>query len=80
MPLAGVAVPHLDLHHGGRTAAAALAGIDRAFDGDTVVIGAKNDDDNGTNSGSAYVFERNQGGADNWGEVVKLTASGAPSS
>ncbi|MEN8149819.1 MAG: AmmeMemoRadiSam system protein B [Planctomycetota bacterium] len=36
--LAAVAVPHLDLHHGGRTAAAALAGIDASFDGDTIVI------------------------------------------
>jgi len=25
--------------------------------------------------GAAYVFDRNQGGADNWGEVTKLTAS-----
>ncbi len=46
-----------------------------AVDGDTIVVGAKNDDDNGTNSGSAYVFERNQGGADNWGQVAKLTPS-----
>ena len=44
--------------------------------GDTIVIGA-NFDDIGTNShqGSAYVFERNTGGADNWGQVTKLTAS-----
>ncbi len=37
-PLAAVAVPHLDLRYGGRTAAAALAGLDRAFDGDTIII------------------------------------------
>jgi FG-GAP repeat len=43
--------------------------------GDTVVIGAYGDDDNGSNSGSAYVFERDQGGAGNWGETAKLTAS-----
>jgi hypothetical protein len=42
---------------------------------DTIVIGAFGDDDNGSESGSAYVFERNEGGADNWGEVEKLTAS-----
>ncbi len=49
--------------------------------GDTAVIGAPFDDDAGSSSGSAYVFYRNQGGADAWGEVVKLTASdAAPSS
>jgi FG-GAP repeat len=46
-----------------------------AISGDTVVIGAGGDDDNGSDSGSAYVFERDQGGADNWGQVKKLTAS-----
>ncbi len=47
------------------------------IDGDTIVVGAHVDDDAGTNSGSIYVFERNQGGADNWGEVTKRTASDA---
>ena len=46
-----------------------------AIDGDTVLIGASGVDDLGTSSGSAYIFERNAGGADNWGEVTKLTAS-----
>jgi len=46
-----------------------------SISGDTLVVGARNDDDNGSNSGSAYLFERNQGGADNWGEVQKITAS-----
>jgi len=45
-----------------------------SISGDTVVIGSYRDDDAGTNSGSAYVFGRNQGGADNWGQVAKLTA------
>ncbi|MCP4656476.1 MAG: hypothetical protein GY856_13775 [bacterium] len=48
-----------------------------AISGDTVVVGANGDDDAGNYSGSAYVFERNQGGADNWGQVIKLTASDA---
>ncbi|MEP7272317.1 MAG: FG-GAP repeat protein, partial [Acidobacteriota bacterium] len=39
---------------------------------DTVVVGANRDD---TFKGSAYIFGRNKGGADNWGEVRKLTAS-----
>ncbi|MBU1695027.1 MAG: FG-GAP repeat protein [Verrucomicrobia bacterium] len=43
--------------------------------GDTVVIGAELNSDAGFATGSAYVFERDQGGAGNWGEVKKLTAS-----
>jgi len=50
-------------------------GISVAISGDTLVVGAPFDDDNGTNSGSAYVFTRNQGGADNWGQLSKLTPS-----
>ena len=48
-----------------------------AISGDTVVVGAQNNDDAGTDSGSAYIFSRNTGGADNWGQVKKLTASDA---
>src|SRR5260370_6994815 len=46
-------------------------GYSAAIDGDTVVVGAwaKN-----SNTGAAYIFERNQGGAENWGQVQKLTA------
>ncbi len=48
--------------------------------GDTVVVSAFIDDiDGNTDQGSAYIFERNAGGVNNWGEVTKLTASdGAP--
>ena len=46
-----------------------------ALGGDTALVGAYQDDDNGSNSGSAYILERDQGGVDNWGEVKKLTAS-----
>ena len=46
-----------------------------AISGDTVVVGARFDDDQGTNSGSAYIFSRNQGGANAWGQVAKLTAN-----
>jgi hypothetical protein len=46
-----------------------------SISGDTVVVGALYDDDNGSNSGSAYIFSRDQGGADAWGQVAKLTAS-----
>lgn len=43
-----------------------------ALDGDTVVIGASYDDDNGYNAGSAYVFTRNSG---IWTEQQKLLPS-----
>ncbi|WP_246050251.1 T9SS type A sorting domain-containing protein [Neolewinella litorea] len=45
-----------------------------AISGDQVIVGAYQDDDNGFRSGSAYIFDRNQGGIDYWGQVTKLTA------
>lgn len=45
------------------------------IDGDTVVVGANVEDGSGVDCGAAYIFDRNQGGDDNWGEVKKLTAS-----
>src|SRR5258708_39475724 len=44
-------------------------GYSVSINGDTVVIGAYQ-------KGAAYIFERNQGGAEHWGQVKKLTASG----
>ena len=49
-------------------------GISVSVNGDTAVIGAEDDDDAGSRSGSAYVFVRS--GVD-WTELVKLTASDA---
>ena len=52
-----------------------------SIDGDTMVIGAVYDDDNGDNSGSAYVFTRNTAGnlTSGWTQVAKLTAdAGGP--
>ena len=49
--------------------------------GDTAVIGAPHDNDAGVNSGSAYVFRRDDNGTpsdpsdDSWTEQTKLTAS-----
>lgn len=48
-----------------------------SIDGDLLLVGAPGDDDAGTSSGSAYLFDRNQGGAPNWGEANKLVASDA---
>jgi len=46
-----------------------------ALSDDTAIVGSKADDDSATTSGSAYIFQRNQGGPQNWGQVTKLHAS-----
>ncbi|MBN1346965.1 MAG: FG-GAP repeat protein, partial [Phycisphaerae bacterium] len=48
-----------------------IFGVSVSISGDTVVIGAPRNADAGSYSGSAYVFQRDQGGADNWGQVAK---------
>jgi len=45
--------------------------------GKTVIVGSPFDDDAGASSGSVYVFERDTGGTDNWGELKKITAADA---
>ncbi len=47
--------------------------------GDRLIVGSRLDDDGALNGGAAYIFERNQGGADQWGEVDKLVPSGLQS-
>ena len=47
-------------------------GLSVSVSGNTAVVGAHHDDDNGENSGSAYVFERD-GTA--WSEISKLIAA-----
>ena len=49
-----------------------------AVHGDTVVVGAYQDDDNGSNSGSTYVFTWDTQNKE-WSEAVKLNASDADS-
>jgi hypothetical protein len=49
-------------------------GVSVALDGDHLVIGANGDDASGAQAGAAYVFYRNAGGTDNWGQVAKLLA------
>ena len=44
-----------------------------SVDGDTALVGAIGDDDNGSSSGSAYIFKQQQDGT--WLETAKLTAS-----
>jgi len=49
-------------------------GFSLALSGDRLLVGAKDDDDAGLSTGSAYVFERS---GTNWIEVAKLVASDA---
>ena len=44
-------------------------GFSVAISGDTVVVGAIEKD---SSTGAAYIFERNTGGPENWGEWGKL--------
>ena len=53
-------------------AAGDLFGVRVALSGDTVLIGSRFDDDNGDDSGSAYVFTRS---GITWSQQAKLTAS-----
>ena len=63
---------------------AKLVASDRAADdhfgrsvclsGNTAIVGADRDDDNGSSSGSAYIFEKDDSTGD-WNEIAKLTAS-----
>ncbi len=56
-------------------------GISCAISGDYIIVGAQNEssDDNQANvltsAGSAYIYKKNQGGADNWGQIKKIVAS-----
>ena len=54
-----------------------LFGGNLSIDGDTVVVGAHADDDNGDGSGSAYVFTRDTAGSltSGWTQLIKLAAS-----
>jgi hypothetical protein len=55
-------------------------GLSMTMVGDDLVVGAGGSDGGQrTGQGAVYLFERNQGGANQWGEVQQITASdGAP--
>jgi cyclophilin family peptidyl-prolyl cis-trans isomerase len=48
-----------------------------SIDGHYAIVGAPYDDDNGSNSGSAYIFEQDDLNPNNWDQKAKLTASDA---
>jgi len=57
-------------------AAADTFGYSASISGDTIVVGAPTADVGGNNwQGAAYVFYRNQGGANAWGQAAKLAAN-----
>ena len=43
--------------------------------GGYAIAGAHGENTGGSNAGAAYIFNKDQNGADNWGQVTKLTAS-----
>jgi len=48
-----------------------------SISGDFAIVGAPFNDDDGADSGSAYILSRNEGGPNNWGHVKILVASDA---
>jgi cyclophilin family peptidyl-prolyl cis-trans isomerase len=52
-------------------------GYSVAIGGGHALVGAYRNDDNGSSSGSAYIFEPNEINPDNWNQIAKLTASDA---
>ncbi|MHA4741773.1 T9SS type A sorting domain-containing protein [Dyadobacter sp. MSC1_007] len=57
-----------------------LFGEDVAIDGDYVIVGSPRDSEDAdeanpiTEAGSAYIFKKDQGGGENWGQIKKITA------
>jgi hypothetical protein len=52
-------------------------GFSVSISGDAAIIGSRGADVVNFNSGAAYIFKRNNGGADNWGHEPKIVASDA---
>ena len=52
-------------------------GCSVSISGDYAIVGARVEGSGGSYAGAAYVYHRNEGGEDMWGEVTKLTASDA---
>ena len=52
-------------------------GVRVSISGDYAIVGASHEDTGGNFAGAAYIYFKDQGGTDNWGEVTKLVASDA---
>ncbi|MGB1242390.1 MAG: FG-GAP repeat protein, partial [Chitinophagales bacterium] len=46
-----------------------------SISGDYAIVGAPLEDTGGLDAGAAYIFHKDQGGSNNWGEVKKIQAS-----
>lgn len=56
--------------------AKAYSGTSVSISGKCAIVGSpRNDNKNGPDSGAAYIFSKNHGGKDNWGEVKKLIST-----
>jgi VCBS repeat-containing protein len=55
-------------------------GFAASTDGDRISVGAANADHNGTDSGAAYLYGRNQGGSNQWGQLDEFLAAGVGAS
>ncbi len=55
-------------------------GYAAAISGDFALIGAPFEDNGAFDRGSAYIFYKDEGGSNSWGQLVKLTASDADAS
>ena len=51
-------------------------GFASGISGDIAVVGAFREDTGGDDSGAAYIFYRDQGGTDNWGQLKRLKGTG----
>lgn len=56
-------------------ASGAAFGTSVSLSGDTLVVGAPESDQDGSNAGAVYVFERNRDGADAWGPLCRVRSS-----
>lgn len=50
-------------------------GVSLCINFDAAIIGASRENDGGLRAGAAYIFQKNHGGSNNWGQVKKLKAS-----
>ncbi|WP_317137596.1 PGF-pre-PGF domain-containing protein [Methanochimaera problematica] len=50
-------------------------GISVSLNGDYAIVGAYDNDTAGSGAGAAYIFQKDSGGADNWGLVQRLNST-----
>lgn len=60
------------MSYAGASAGNALFGYSIDLSGDILIVGAPYDDTNATDAGYVYVYSRNEGGTDNWGQLATI--------